>query len=202
MANKYTQLAFTDTVRRVQDTLGSREIYARTEAGALEHHRLGDLERAFIEARDSFYLASVGETGWPYLQHRGGPAGFLKVLDPSTLGFADYAGNRQYITTGNVLGNDRVSLFLMDYPNRRRLKLLGRMELVSGSGDHGLDRLHDGDYRARVERYMIIHVEAFDWNCPKHITRRYTQAEVEQLLEPLREEIRVLKMRAEGAASS
>ena len=187
MAHKFAEIAFTRTVKKVQEEMGSRSGYSSIESGPDRNNLLRDRERTFIEARDSFYIASVGETGWPYIQHRGGPAGFLKVIDQSTIGFADYSGNRQYVTTGNVIGNDRVALFLMDYPNRRRLKLLGRMATVGSEQASILDRLKDDNYGAQVERGMIIRVEAYDWNCPQHITPRYTQSEVEALLESMRE---------------
>jgi uncharacterized protein len=182
MAHKFAEIAFTRTVKQVQEEMGSRSGYSSIETGPDRNHLLRERERAFIEARDSFYIASVSETGWPYIQHRGGPAGFLKVIDQSTIGFADYSGNRQYVTTGNVLNNDRVALFLMDYPNRRRLKLLGRMALVGYEQSSILENLRDKSYEAQVEKGMIIRVEAFDWNCPQHITPRYTEAEVEALL--------------------
>ncbi|WP_375176868.1 pyridoxamine 5'-phosphate oxidase family protein [Marinobacter mobilis] len=181
MAHKFAELTFTRTVKRVQEEMGSRSDYLPHESGPERNKLLRDRERSFIEARDSFYVASVSETGWPYIQHRGGPAGFLKVMDPSTIGFADYSGNRQYVTTGNVLANDRVALFLMDYPNRRRLKLLGHMALAGPEQLSILEQLHDHDYGAVIERGMIIRVEAFDWNCPQHITPRYTLLESEAL---------------------
>jgi len=187
MAHKFAEIAFTRTVKQVQEQMGSRSGYSSIETGPDRNHLLRDRERSFIEARDSFYIASVSETGWPYIQHRGGPAGFLKVIDQSTIGFADYSGNRQYVTTGNVLNNDRVALFLMDYPNRRRLKVLGRMALVGQEQSSILDHLQDQSYKAQVEKGMIIRVEAFDWNCPQHITPRYTEAEVEALLESMRD---------------
>lgn len=177
MGHKFAEIAFSETVRRVQDEMGSRSAYARLDAGPDQNDQLRVREKTFIRARDSFYLATVSESGWPYIQHRGGPAGFLKVLDDHTLGFADYSGNRQYVTTGNVLGNNRVALFLMDYPSRKRLKLLGRMDLVGPSDTAQIARLADGGYPARIERGMIIHVEAFDWNCPQHITPRFTESE-------------------------
>lgn len=187
MAHKFAEIAFTRTVKQVQEDMGSRSGYASIETGPDRNHLLGERECTFIEARDSFYIASVSETGWPYIQHRGGPAGFLKVIDQSTIGFADYSGNRQYVTTGNVLNNDRVALFLMDYPNRRRLKLLGRMAFVGSDQPSILDDLQDDSYDAKVEKGMLIHVEAFDWNCSQHITPRYSQAEVEALLESMRD---------------
>jgi predicted pyridoxine 5'-phosphate oxidase superfamily flavin-nucleotide-binding protein len=144
---------------------------------------LGPPELAFIAARDGFYLASVSETGWPYVQYRGGPTGFLAAVDASTLGFADFRGNRQYITTGNVQAKDRVSLFLMDYANRLRLKIFGHMRIIDAADDPALaERLTVPGYAGRVERLALIAVEAFDWNCPQHITPRFTQAELEAAL--------------------
>ncbi len=177
MAHRYAQIAFTDKVRQAQTAQGSRQAYARLDEGQPRHDRLGDFEAGFIAARDSFYMATVNSDGWPYVQHRGGPAGFVRVLDDSTLGFADFAGNRQYVSLGNALGDDRVSLFFMDYPNRARLKLFGRMSLVPDDDPATLARLEDNSYRARVERGFLIRVEAFDWNCPQHITPRFTEAE-------------------------
>ncbi len=185
MAHKFAEIAFTKTVKQVQEKMGSRSGYSSIESGPDYNNLLRDRERAFIEARDSFYIASVSETGWPYIQHRGGPIGFLKVIDPSTIGFADYSGNRQYVTTGNVLNNDRVALFLMDYPNRRRLKLLGRMAQTNTEDGAILEHLQDTGYKARVERAMIIRVEAFDWNCPQHITPRYSQSEIDELIQSM-----------------
>ena len=185
MGHKFAERAFTDAVRQVQQAEGSRANYAAMEEGDDYNYLLGDVEANFIAERDSFYMSSVSETGWPYLQHRGGPAGFLRVLDEKTLGFADFSGNRQYVSTGNFLNNDRVALFFMDYPNRRRLKLLGRVRQVSTDETELLSRLEVTDYRARVERGFVISVEAFDWNCPQHITPRYTESHIEELLAPL-----------------
>ncbi len=149
------------------------------KAGPKHHDRLGPDEAAFIGARDSFYIASVGETGWPYIQHRGGPKGFLRILDETTIGFADFSGNRQYVSVGNIAGDDRVSLFLMDYPSRTRLKILGRATLVGLEDAATLEKLIVPGYRARVERGLKIAVAAFDWNCPQHITPRYTLEELQ-----------------------
>lgn len=184
MARAFARIAFTPDVHEFQQRMGSRTAYRAAELGEPEQVQLGDFERAFIAARDSFYLATVGQDGWPYVQHRGGPPGFLRVLDHQTLGFADYAGNRQYISAGNLSGEERVSLFLMDYAGQRRLKIWGRARLVDAEQQPSvLERLDSPHYRARVERGMLITVEAFDWNCPKHITPRYTEAEVRRLLE-------------------
>ncbi len=177
MAHQFAALAFTDSVRQLQTAAGSRGAYAAMDHGADYNHQLSDVETTFLNARDSFYMASVSETQWPYLQHRGGPAGFIKVLDSRHIGFADYRGNRQYISRGNFLNNNRVALFFMDYPGRRRLKLLGHIHEINA--DHELvSQLLDASYSARVERGFIIRVDAFDWNCPQHITPRYTQSEL------------------------
>ena len=195
MGHKFAELAFTDAVKGIQHTHGSRNAYARMEGGEDSHYQLGQQEAEFIAQRDSFYMASVNETGWPYLQHRGGPVGFMRVIDEQTLGFADFRGNRQYVSTGNFQINDRVSLFFMDYPNRRRLKLLGRVRLLGEQETDLLSRLTMVEYRAQVERGFVINVEAFDWNCPQHITPRYTQSEVDALVAPLLAEIDDLKQR-------
>lgn len=205
MGHKFAAIAFTPTVKHVQEQLGSRSNYARMEAGeAIRNHVLGPTEAGFIGERDSFYMASVSETGWPYIQHRGGPKGFVRVLDEKTIGFADYRGNRQYVSVGNLMTNDRVSLFFMDYPNRTRLKVLGRAKLIDASDTAALERLDVPGYRARIERGLLISVEAFDWNCPQHITQRYTLADVEQATASLRQRIAELETEATrvGAKSS
>ncbi|MEO0960493.1 MAG: pyridoxamine 5'-phosphate oxidase family protein [Pseudomonadota bacterium] len=177
MAHAYAEIAFTPAVRAEQERLGSRGIHARQEGGAAHHDTLGPDEAAFIATRDSFYLSSVSETGWPYIQHRGGPAGFLKVLGPRQLGFADFRGNRQYVTLGNLKGDDRVSLFLMDYARRGRLKIFGHARATENPAV--LEQLALPGYRAKVERAMLIDVAGFDWNCPQHITERFTMADFE-----------------------
>ena len=194
MSRAYSDIAFTNTVRAVQTRLGSRSGYAPLDHTDDRHDALGDAEAAFIEARDGFYQATVSETGWPYVQFRGGPAGFLKVLDAKTIGYADFRGNVQYISVGNMNGNDRVSIILMDYANRRRLKILGRVRLVDERDNPGLvARLELPHYRARVERAVVITVEAYDWNCPQHITPRFTEQEIAQTVAPLHAEITGLK---------
>lgn len=192
MGHRFAELAFTASVREQQEALGSRANYAVMEGGEDYNHVLSERETAFIQARDGFYMATVSESGWPYVQHRGGPVGFVRVLDERTLGFADFRGNRQYVSLGNLRRDDRVALFFMDYPNRVRLKVLGRVQLLDLDSER-LAQLEVPDYRARVERGFIIQVEAFDWNCPQHITPRYTQSEIEQMTAPLIEENRVLK---------
>jgi ferredoxin-NADP reductase/predicted pyridoxine 5'-phosphate oxidase superfamily flavin-nucleotide-binding protein len=193
MAHQYAKIAFTDTVRQVQTEQNSRAGYASMDTGEDYNFVLSNTERDFINQRDSFYMASVSETDWPYVQHRGGPAGFLKVIDENTLGFADYKGNRQYVSTGNFRTNDRVSLILMDYANRRRLKIIGHISLVDEADWTTLASLEDDHYRARVERGFIIKIAAFDWNCPQHITPRYSEAEISTLIEPLEQKIKQLE---------
>ncbi|MEX2650283.1 MAG: pyridoxamine 5'-phosphate oxidase family protein [Alphaproteobacteria bacterium] len=189
MSHRYGAIAFTDPVRQVQEALGSRKSYLRMDEGDDRSHVLEQDEIDFIAARDSFYMATVSATGWPYVQHRGGPAGVVRVLDATTIGFADFRGNRQYISVGNLSTDDRVALFFMDYANKRRLKLFGRAILIGGERQQMLSRLEQPGYKARVERGVLIKVEAFDWNCPQHITPRYTLAEIEASVAPLRQRI-------------
>ena len=194
MSRAYSDIAFTPTVRAVQTARGSRAAYVPLDHTDDRRDALGETEAAFIEARDGFYQATVSETGWPYVQFRGGPAGFLKVLDAKTVAYADFRGNVQYISVGNLSGNDRVSIILMDYANRRRLKILGRVRLVDAADEPALmARLELPHYRARVERAVVITVEAYDWNCPQHITPRFTEAEIAQAVAPLHAEIAGLK---------
>ena len=193
MGHAYHDIAFTDAVKALQKARGSRDAYARFEDGPMRGDRIGPDEAAFIAARDSFYMASTGATGWPYVQHRGGPSGFLRVLDDKTLGFADFAGNKQFVSLGNLQHDDRVSLFLMDYANRARLKLFGRASVIASEDAGTLSRLSVPGYRARIERGLRIHVEAFDWNCPQHITPRYTEAEVAQVVKGLTDRIATLQ---------
>src|SRR3989338_4029659 len=194
MARAFARIAFTPKVRAAQTRMGSRDGYRQLETGEDEVAALGPMEIEFIAERDSLYQATVGESGWPYVQHRGGPPGFLKVLDARTIGYADFSGNRQYISVGNLDGDDRVSLFLMDYPGQRRLKIWGRARLVDESTEPALAaRLESPDYRARVERGVVITVEAFDWNCPKYITPRFTEREVRELVSGWQQDARERK---------
>ena len=191
MATKYLDLTFTDSVCRAQ-----KQYYGSMGAitGAPERDLLGQAEAEFIAARDSFYLGSISESGWPYIQHRGGPQGFLRVIDETTLAFADYKGNRQLLTTGNVSANDRIALFLMDYKNRERLKILGHARVEDARVQSELvAELADSKMRSSVERLVFIDVVSFDWNCPKYITPRYSIGEVEELAEPLRKRIAELE---------
>jgi len=197
MGRAYYDIVFTPTVRVVQDRMGTRSAHAVPDRTDDRRDALSAREVEFIHQRDAFYQATVGESGWPYVQHRGGPAGFLKVLDSKTIGYADFRGNVQYISVGNLLGNDRVSILLMDYANQRRLKILGRARLVDAKADPALiARLQmPGDLALgpRVERAVLISIEGYDWNCPQHITPRFTKAEIEEFVAPLRAEVQRLK---------
>ncbi len=200
MARAFAEIAFTPAVRAAQSRQGSAAASDRMLAPETERaDRLGPEEAAFIAARDGFYQATVSETGWPYVQFRGGPAGFLKVLDQSTIAYADFRGNRQYVSTGNLAGDNRFSMILMDYPNRRRLKVFGRARLVEKAEDADLvASLHDPQYRARPERAVVITIEGLDWNCPQHIPVRLTREELEPHLAPLKDEL--TRLSAENAA--
>jgi predicted pyridoxine 5'-phosphate oxidase superfamily flavin-nucleotide-binding protein len=193
MSYGFLDIAATPSVRAAQTVHGSREMWEHF-SGDRAFDRFTDTEIAYIAARDSFYLATVSESGWPYVQHRGGPPGFVKVLDATTLAFADFRGNRQYISLGNVAANDRVALILMDYPNRTRLKILAHMaarELRAGS--ELATRLALPGYRAKPERAFVLHLETFDWNCAQHITPRFTAAEIETAIAPLHARIAALE---------
>lgn len=200
MARAFAEIAFTPAVRAVQEQMGSADGYAKFLAPEAEGgSRLGEAEAAFIAARDGFYQATVSETGWPYVQFRGGPKGFLRVLDERTIAYADFRGNRQYVSVGNLTGDGRISLILVDYPNRRRLKVFGHARLVEKDEDPALiEALHDPSYRARPERAVVIAVTGFDWNCPQHIPERYTVEELDEHLAPLRTELD--RLRTENAA--
>jgi uncharacterized protein len=195
---KFLDIASTPSVRAAQAANGSREMWEKFK-GHRTFDRFTDDEAAFIAARDSFYMATVSETGWPYVQHRGGPPGFLKVLDDKTLGFADFRGNLQYISVGNVAANDRAALILVDYPNRARLKILAHVEMRSIAADSELaERLAMPGYKAKLERACLLHLETFDWNCPQHITQRYTIDEIEAAAAPL--QARITQLEAENQA--
>jgi len=181
MTHRFADLTFTNGVKVAQERYGSRPHNQRLQENFGPNDKLTPRETDFIAQRDTFYLATVSETGWPYVQHRGGPAGFLKVLGPNQLTYADFRGNTQLISVGNVSKNDRCSLILMDYPNRRRLKILGHMRVEGGHPleASNLEKVALPEYKAQVERVVFIDVVAFDWNCPQHITRRYTESEFE-----------------------
>jgi predicted pyridoxine 5'-phosphate oxidase superfamily flavin-nucleotide-binding protein len=191
MAGKYMELVLTPAVQQAQDKyFGKHEIIA----SAPETDPLTGSEAYFIESRDSFYMATVSETGWPYLQHRGGPLGFVKVLGPNLIGFADLKGNRQLVSTGNLDVTDRVAIFMMDYPHRTRLKLLGHARVLDAREHSELaDQLAPESLRNRVERLFLIQVISYNWNCPKYITPRFTVAEVEKYAAPLKARIAELE---------
>jgi predicted pyridoxine 5'-phosphate oxidase superfamily flavin-nucleotide-binding protein len=194
----FGNLAFTPLVKQLQERYGSRKQYERMEQSGASQDRLTDFEREFLADRDTFYWATTGSTGWPYVQHRGGPKGFLKVIDDRTLAFADFRGNKQYITTGNLLSDDRVAIILVDYPHQARLKILGRVEIFEGvKAEKWLARVRVPGYKATIERVFVIHIEAYDWNCPQHITPRYTAEEVQEGMRSVQERIQTLELQNE-----
>jgi len=198
MANKFYDITFTPGVKAAQERYGSRQRYEKIQSAGAQNTILTDAEIDFIEQRDGFYLATVGEQGQPYIQFRGGRRGFLKVLNETTLGFADFRGNLQYISVGNVRENKKVALFLMDYPNRARLKILADAEVKDIlEAPELIEKLVDNDYTAKIERFVILHVEAFDWNCQQHITPRYTIEEIRLMIQPLNEHIQTLEKEIE-----
>jgi predicted pyridoxine 5'-phosphate oxidase superfamily flavin-nucleotide-binding protein len=194
MGDRFAEIAFTPEVRAVQQRMGSRARYARAEEGPPNHDRLGEREAAFIAGSDSFYIATVGATGWPHVQHRGGPPGFVRILDERLIGFADFSGNRQYVSVGNIAANDRVALFFMDYPSRTRLKLLGRARAIDPEAEtRTMAALALPAYKAKVERGILIAVEAYSWNCSQHITPRYTEEDVAHAIAALRDRLAALE---------
>jgi hypothetical protein len=199
MSRRFAELAFTPLVKEQQEKHGSRRQYARMEEMGEAGDRLTEFEREFIAGRDGFYMASTGETGWPYIQYRGGAQGFLHVLDDQTLGFADLRGNKQYISVGNLEHDDRVALIFMDYAHQMRLKILGRAKVHENDAEAAelLAKLRVPGEKTPAERAMVIHVEGFDWNCPQHITPRFTVEELTGTLEPVRK--RMAELEAENA---
>ena len=194
MGRNFGSLVFTPVVKALQEKYGSRRQYARMEKGGGSADRLGPDESAFIAERDSFYMATIGSTGWPYVQHRGGPKGFIKVVDDRTIAFADFRGNRQYVSTGNIATDNRVALIMVDYPRQTRLKVLGRAQILDGEAAHDwIERLREPGYRAVVERVYVITVEAFEWNCPQHITPRFTAEEIQEALAPFERRLQDLE---------
>lgn len=183
MGRHFAEIAFTSAVQAEQARIGSRRAYERMAREGQDDGRIGPDEAGFVAARDSFYMASVSETGWPYVQHRGGPPGFLRVLSPTRIGFADLGGNRQHVSVGNVAGDGRVALFLMDYPARLRLKILGHARVVREGEDAALVAgLAPPGLEDRAERAILVDIAGFEWNCPQHITPRYTAAELAPLV--------------------
>src|ERR1700733_14800238 len=190
---KFLEIARTPGVVAAQERNGTAKFFENFK-GHRDFDRLSGNEREFLAARDSFYMATISESGWPYVQHRGGPKGFLKVLDEKTMGFADFRGNLQYISLGNIATRDKTSLFFMDYPNRTRLKMLVHTEERSLAGDPTLSAaLSLPGYKAKFERALIFHLEAFDWNCPQHITPRYTKEELQPIFDGLESQLRQLQ---------
>jgi hypothetical protein len=202
----FLDIASTPGVRAAQEANGSGDYWANFH-GDRAFDRFTPAEAAFIAERDSFYMATVSESGWPYVQHRGGPPGFIRILDEMTLAIPDFRGNRQYISTGNLATDDRAALILMDYPHRRRLKIYAHVEARDLSANPDLvAKLTLPDTKAKVERALVIHLTAFDWNCPQHITPRFSEAELEPALQPFRARLEALEeenqaLRAELAAS-
>ncbi len=191
MAEKFLELLITPSVAKAQERYFG---HSQTIPGGAKRDALTDDEVQFIAARDSFYMSTISESGWPYMQHRGGPPGFLHIVSPTMLAFADYKGNRQMLSTGNLAANDRVCLFLMDYPQRTRLKILGHARIEDARQHPELvERFATPDVQRIVERVFLIDVVSFDWNCPKYITPRYTVAEIEALVEPLKQRIAELE---------
>ncbi len=194
----FLDIAITPSVRAAQTKMDADRLWRDFE-GDRASDRFTENEAAFIAERDSFYMASVSETGWPYVQHRGGPPGFLKLIDAQTLAFADYRGNRQYISTGNLAANDKACLFLVDYPRRARLKIYARVDILDVEADPALTQaVETPGYRAKIERIYRLHLAAFDWNCPQHITPRFTEREIADAFQPLRQ--RLAQLEAENAA--
>lgn len=193
MPGDFLDIAITPDVMDVQHEMGSDGLW-QSPYRQRRGERFGASEEEMIATRDSFYLATLSQTGWPYIQHRGGPPGFLHLLDDATLAMADFGGNRQYITTGNLRGSDRACLFLMDYPRRARLKIYATVEVLAKDDDPGLlARVTPDNYRARVERLFRFHLQAFDWNCPQHITPRYSARQVAEYSQTLQQRIQALE---------
>ena len=193
MSSGFLDITATPSVRAAQAAMGGDRVWWDFN-GDRRSDRVSHDEAVFIARRDSFYMATVSETGWPYVQHRGGPPGFLMVVDDKTLAFADYRGNRQYISVGNIGADDRVALILMDYVHRARLKILAHVEVVPLDADPNLAAvLSAPGYKARPERILRLHLDAFDWNCPQHITPRFTQAEIAEAVQPLRDRLTALE---------
>jgi predicted pyridoxine 5'-phosphate oxidase superfamily flavin-nucleotide-binding protein len=195
MGKRFAELAFTEAAKRHQEKYGSRSSYARMEQWGEPGDRLGEFEQEWIGERDGFYMATVIENGWPYIQYKGGAKGFLKVLDDKTLGYADLKGNKQYISVGNLETDDKVALFFMDYARQERLKILGRARVVedTAEADELLARLRVAGEKTPAERAVVITVEAFDWNCPQHITPRWTAEELKPMIDPMRMRIEELE---------
>jgi predicted pyridoxine 5'-phosphate oxidase superfamily flavin-nucleotide-binding protein len=190
----FASLVFTPLVKKLQERYGSRRQYERMENSSGSQDRFTPFELEFLAQRDSFYMATTGSTGWPYVQHRGGPSGFLKVIDDHTLAFGDLRGNKQYISTGNLLTDDRVAIIMVDYPRQARLKILGRAEVLEGDAAKSwLDRVRMPGEKTVIERVFVIHIEAYDWNCPQHITPRYTAEEIREGMHSIEKKVDALE---------
>jgi uncharacterized protein len=200
----FGSLVFTPLVKKLQERYGSRRQYERMAANAAQD-RFTQFETQFLADRDSFYWATIGATGWPYIQHRGGPKGFLKVIDDHTLALGDFRGNKQYISTGNLQSDSRVAMIMVDYPRQARLKILGRVDILEGEqAETWLPRVRMPQEKTEIERVFVIHVEAFDWNCPQHITPRYTADELREGMREIEKRVEALeqenkKLRSEVA---
>lgn len=195
MAYNFGSLVFSPAVKELQERYGSRRQYARMEGSdaPARGDAIGPHEREFLAQQDSFYMASIGSTGWPYVQHRGGPKGFLKVIDEHTLAFADFRGNKQFVSIGNLTTDSRVSLILVDYPHQARLKVLGTAEVLEGERARDwIGKVRMPEYTAVVERVLIIRVQALDWNCPQHITPRFTTEQIRDVLAPVERQMQEL----------
>lgn len=177
MRDVYARTMFSEPAKKLQEAAGSRKQYERMVNSGYFEDGMSEFEKEFVEARDSFYMATVAPDGWPYIQHRGGPAGFLHVVDDRTLAFADYSGNKQFISAGNLSVNDRVSLFLMDYPHQARLKIIGHARTLAPGEDLELEAQLLAEHGAKLEGVILIHLVGYDWNCSQHITPRFTRQE-------------------------
>jgi predicted pyridoxine 5'-phosphate oxidase superfamily flavin-nucleotide-binding protein len=198
MAYTFGSLVFTPVIKALQEQYGSRRQYARREDSGFSQDGIGPSELQFLGECDSFYMASIGATGWPYVQHRGGPKGFLKVIHEHTVAFADFRGNKQFISTGNLTTDDRVALIMVDYPRQARLKIIGRVKIVEGTeAKEWIEKVRDPDYEAVVERVFVIQVEAFDWNCQQHITPRFTEEQIRGALTPIEKRMQTLEQENE-----
>lgn len=190
----FGSLVFTPVVKRLQERYGSRKQYERMSNAGAAHERFTEFEIAFLAERDSFYWATIGSTGWPYVQHRGGPKGFLRVVDNRTLALGDFQGNKQFISTGNLLTDNRVAMILVDYPQQARLKILGRVDVLDGDkATPWIQRVAIPGYKEVIERVFVIHMEAYDWNCPQHITPRYTAEEIREAVQDVEGRVRSLE---------
>jgi predicted pyridoxine 5'-phosphate oxidase superfamily flavin-nucleotide-binding protein len=198
----FLDIAITPSVKAAQAANGSAHLWENFK-GHRAFDRFTENEAAFIDGRDSFYMATVSESGWPYVQHRGGPRGFLRVIDDRTLAFADFAGNRQYLSLGNLAADGRASLILMDYANRRRLKIFAHAE-VKGLADNPelAAKIATPGYRGKAERAFVLHLDAFDWNCPQHIPQRFDAQDIAQALTTLQRRIETLETENKALRSS